>query len=106
VLGLFLNKKPLAVFNCEKGWDKIRFFPNMLVPVLINCLLGLFVNTIWVAQLYGSKTYWGWFVYRLPQHGFLVAAELILIPLLLKLCETLKKAGLVSRKHNKKAKVK
>ena len=106
VFGLFLNDKPFELFGSEKGWNRIRFFPNVAVPVLINNLLGLFVNTIWVAQLYGSKTYWGWFVYRLPQHGFLVAAELILIPLLLKLCETLKKAGLVSRKHNKKAKVK
>lgn len=106
-LGLFLNKKPLELFGVEKGWDRIRLFPNIIVPVLINCLLGLFVNTLWVAQLYGSRTYWGWFVYRLPQHGFLVAMQLILIPLLLKLCETLEKAGFGSDKNKrKKAKAK
>ena len=102
VLGLFLYKTPFDLFGSEKSWDKIRIFPNVIAPVLINALLGQFVNTLWVAQLYGSKTYWGWFVYRLPQHGFLIAAQIILIPLLLKLCETLKKAGLVSSKNNKK----
>lgn len=94
VFGLFLNKKPLAVFKSDKGWDRIRIFPNVIAAVLINALLGQFVNTLWVAQLYGSKTYWGWFVYRLPQHGFLIAAEIILIPLLMKLCEQLNKAGI------------
>ncbi len=95
VLGLFLNEKPLAAFGSEKGWSRIRLFPNVILPVLINCLiLGLLVNTIWVSQLSGSKTYWGWFVYRLTEYAILVPAQIVIAPLLMKLCEQLKKAGL------------
>ncbi|MBR4634911.1 MAG: folate family ECF transporter S component [Clostridia bacterium] len=101
VFGLFLHKKPFGIFGSDRGWDRIRIFPNVIAAVLINALLGQFVNTLWVAQLYGSKTYWGWFVYRLPQHGFLIAAEIILIPLLMKLCEQLNKAGIGGRRTNK-----
>ena len=98
VMGVFLNKRPLAFAKGKFEWKKIRFFPNQLVPVLINAIaLGLFVNTYWVSQLYGSKTYWGWFVYRLVEYAILVPVQLIMIPVLLKLCETLKKAGLAGR---------
>ncbi|MBR3487168.1 MAG: folate family ECF transporter S component [Clostridia bacterium] len=96
VAGLFLNKRPLARFGIKKQWKKIRFFPNIIVPVVINCLvLGLLVNTLWVAQLYGSKTYSGWFLYRLPEYAIMVPVQLILIPVLLKLCSMLVKAGIV-----------
>ncbi len=98
VMGIFLNKKPFAFAKGSFEWKKIRFFPNQLLCVLINAiLLGLVVNTYWVSQLYGSKTYWGWFVYRLVEYAVLVPVQLIMIPVLLKLCETLKKAGLASR---------
>jgi ECF transporter S component (folate family) len=71
VYGLFLHKK-----------EKLRFFPDILPPTLINCLcIGLCVNTLWVSLLYGSKTYWGWFVYRLAQYAVLVPIHLILLPL-------------------------
>ena len=54
VYGFFLYKK-----------EKIGFFKNILPPVIINNLVfGLLINTVWVSILYGSKTYWGWFVYR------------------------------------------
>lgn len=98
VMGLFLNKTPLAFARSGFEWKKIRFFPNMLLPVLINALLlGLVVNTYWVSQLYGSKTYGGWFIYRLVEYAILVPVQLILIPVLLKLCGMLKKQGLASR---------
>jgi|GEM_PF-789886 Predicted membrane protein len=92
IAGIFLCKRPFALFRFEREWKKIRFFPNIIVPVLINCLLiGLIVNTLWVAQLYGSRTYGGWFLYRLPEYAVMVPVQLILIPALLKLCKTLKK---------------
>lgn len=98
VMGVFLNKKPFAFARCGFEWKKLRFFPNHIIPVLVNALLlGLVVNTLWVSQLYGSKTYWGWFVYRLVEYAILVPVQLILIPALIKLCETLKKAGLAGR---------
>lgn len=94
VLGVFLHKQPFKAFGSEKGWEKLKLFPNVIVPIAINCLvLGLLVNTLWVAQLYGSKTYWGWFVYRLPQYAIMLPAQMILTPLLIGVSEQLKKAG-------------
>ncbi len=98
VMGLFLNKKPFAFAKSSFEWKKIRFFPNSVLCVVINCLvLGLLVNTLWVAQLYGSRTYWGWFTYRLVEYAVMVPVQLLLIPVMLRLCETLKKAGLAGR---------
>ena len=92
VYGVFLNKRPFAFAGSKFEWKKIRFFPNHIVPVLINAIvLGLFVNTYWVSQLYGFKTYWGWFAYRLVEYAVLVPVQLILIPVLLKIAERLKK---------------
>lgn len=96
IAGLFLNKRPLSFLKINAQWKKIRFFPNVVVPVIINCvLLGLLVNTIWVAQLYGSKTYYGWFLYRLPEYAVMVPVQLAIIPVLLKLCELLVRIGVV-----------
>lgn len=105
ILGLFLHERPFEVFGIEKGWKKIRLFPNIIVPVLINRLvLGLLVNTLWVSQLYGSKTYWGWFVYRLTEYAILVPVQIIIAPVLLKLCEQLKKAGVGHTSFAKRSK--
>ena len=101
IMGLFLNKRPFAFAGSQKEWKSIRFFPNMIVPVVVNCLvIGLFVNTVWISQLYGSKTYWGWFVSRLVEYAVLVPVQLILIPIMLRLCATLKKAGLAQDKRS------
>lgn len=82
-LGLALHGKKLS-------------FWRILVPVCIDCLvLGLFVNTIWVSQLYGSKTYFGWFLYRLPEYAVLVPVQILLAPILSRLSELLRKMGLV-----------
>ena len=71
---------------------KTRRILRILTPALINnLLLGLFVNTVWVSQLYGSRTYWGWFVYRLPEYAVLVPLNLILLPVLIKLAGQIKK---------------
>lgn len=103
LLGLFLNKRPFAFAKSEKEWQKIRFFPNMLVPVVVNSLLlGLVVNTLWVAQLYGSKTYGGWFTYRLVEYCILVPVQLVIAPGVVKLCELLKKTGIVSHMNRGK----
>ena len=73
-----------SVFLYKK--EKITFI-NIVIPVVINCLvIGLFVNTAWVSMLYGSKTYWGWFAYRLLEYAVLVPVQLALIPAALKLC--------------------
>ncbi len=105
ILGLFLHERPLEAFGIDRGWKKIKLFPNIIVPVVINCLvLGLLINTIWVSQLYGSRTYWGWFVYRLTEYAILVPAHIVIAPMLLKLTEQLKKVGIAKTSFNKKRK--
>ena len=102
--GLFLHRAPLRFHKQTNGGrfsvylqrDKVRFFPNMVLPVLINCLLlGLCVNTAWVSMLYGSKTYLGWFLYRLPEYAIHIPVQLVCLPILLKLCDLLRRVGLV-----------
>ena len=79
--GLFLRPKN----------EKIGFL-NILAPSLINNLIiGLFINTVWVAMLYGSKTYVGWFLYRLSEYAILVPLNLVLVPIILRFCRELKK---------------
>lgn len=71
--GLFLYNKS----------GSVRFFTNILPCVLINCIVfGLFINTAWVSMLYDSRTYWGWFIYRLGEYAILIPVELLIIPLL------------------------
>ena len=98
--GFFLNTDPINTethnsllhFRMALHWEKIRFFPNVVIPVLINTLvLGLFVNTAWVSMLYGSKTYWGWFSYRLVEYAILVPVKLVITPMLLQLAKPLRK---------------
>lgn len=102
IYGLFLHRseentgKPFSFTN-------IRFFPNMLVPTLVNTLfLGLVVNTYWVSMLYGKKTYWGWFVYRLPEYAILIPVILVLLPILLRLTDMLRKTRLIDGKKTGK----
>lgn len=91
VYGLFLyvpdeNERGLLIH-----WKKLRLFPNVAVPALINSvLLGLVVNTWWVSMLYGSKTYLGWFLYRLPEYAVMIPMNLIFVPLVLELCRRIR----------------
>ncbi|MBQ9543958.1 MAG: folate family ECF transporter S component [Clostridia bacterium] len=100
ICGFFLNRDPVDISReSEKGSfvfrisrKNIPLFPNVVIPVLFNCLvLGLVVNTAWVSMLYGKKTYWGWFLYRLGEYGILVPVQLILIPVLIRVCDSVKK---------------
>ena len=88
--GLFLRPKN----------EKIGFL-NILAPSLINNLIiGLFINTVWVAMLYGSKTYGGWFLYRLSEYAILVPLNLVLVPIILRFCRELKKLIVVEESPN------
>ncbi|MBE6724886.1 MAG: folate family ECF transporter S component [Ruminococcaceae bacterium] len=78
LFGWFLHKKGA------------KFFPHVVVPTLVNnFVIGLAIDTLWIAILYSSKTYWGYFVGRIPQFAAITAMNLILIPLLEKFCGTL-----------------
>jgi len=79
-----------------KDKEKLRFFPEILCPTLINvCVFGLLLNTMWMTILYTSKNFMGWFLFRLPQEGGLLILHILLLPLLGKLAAALRKAGLV-----------
>lgn len=81
IYGLFLYKK-----------QRVGFFKNILPPVLINNLVfGLIINTAWVSLLYSSKSYWGWFIYRLPEYAVLIPVSLVLIPAICRLSKVLNK---------------
>ncbi|MGI6014640.1 MAG: folate family ECF transporter S component [Oscillospiraceae bacterium] len=88
VFGLFFYKK-----------EKLRLFPDIFIPTLINCIvIGLLVDTYWVALLYTSKSYGGWFLYRLLQYAIMVPEYLLLLPLLSHLADRLKHSGFVYQK--------
>lgn len=85
VCGLFLCRHPFG--ERHGGWKEIRFFPNMVIPVAVNNLLiGLCLNTLWISQMYSSKTYWGFFLSRLlTEYSILIPLQLVFIPLLFQL---------------------
>ena len=91
VFGLFFHNK-----------EKLRLFPEILLPTLINCIIiGLLIDTYWVALLYTSKSYGGWFLYRLLQYAVMVPEYLLLLPLVSHLANRLKHNGLVYPKAKK-----
>ncbi len=92
VYGIFLHKRnESSAFPLEVGikWSRITFLGNILPPTVINSMIGLFINTIWVSVLYDSKTYWGFFLTRIFQYALLIPLNLALIPILIRLCEKL-----------------
>ena len=104
VMGVMMHQNPIHVqigrgnlhFIANIHWDKIKFY-NILIPVLINCLvIGLLVNTFWVSQLYGSKTYWGWFLYRLPEYAVMIPVQIVFAPVLMRIVKILRKLRLTN----------
>ena len=104
VMGVMVHQNPIHVqigrgnlhFIANIHWDKIKFY-NILIPVLINCLvIGLLVNTFWVSQLYGSKTYWGWFLYRLPEYAVMIPVQIVFAPVLMRIVKILRKLRLTN----------
>ncbi len=80
------------LYRGELGERKLRFFPNILLPSIVNNLIfGLCVNTYWITIISGSKTYLGWFTYRITEYLILIPLNVIMIPILIKLSEKIKK---------------
>ena len=74
--------------------ERLHLWPSVIVPVLFNCLVvGLMLNTLWVSQLYGSRTYWGWFIYRVPDEIGMAAVKVAVTPLLAPLARRLYNLG-------------
>jgi len=82
VYGLFLYRR-----NDRLIWRALG------AAVLNSFVIGLFLNTLWISQLYGSKTYWGWVMYRLSEYA-------VQIPLNVIFAETMHRIGrLIQRRR-------
>lgn len=74
----------------------LRFFPNVVVSVLINCVVfSLLINTLWISQLYDENSYMGYLISRVPQEIGLGAVRLFVIPLIAPIARRLHSMGLV-----------
>lgn len=83
IFGLFLHRK------------EARFFPNVVCAAVVEeviCALGL---TTFFLALNSGTPFFGMLVTRLPQAGVIIALMLVVMPLLLKLGNTLRKHGFV-----------
>ena len=98
VSGLLLCREPVSIrresergrFIFDLSRKKVRIFPNVVAAVAVNCLiLGLTVNTAWISMLYGKRTYLEWFLFRLGEYAVLVPVQIVVIPILIKLCDLL-----------------
>lgn len=82
--GILCHPRPFGLYEnrcmtLEGKKNKIYAILLASAATVVNCLvLGLLVNTEWVAQLYGSKTYRGWFLYRLPEYAVMVPVNIVL----------------------------
>ncbi len=87
--GVFLYRGEKSLFSGKIGlWKHV--FPSVLINGIV---IGLVINTYWVSLLYGSKTYIGWFIYRLPEYALTIPVRLVVIPVIIKLCERIKIRG-------------
>lgn len=83
IYGIFLHGR-------KAEGSKILIYAT--IPAVINSIVfGLLLNTWWVSMLYGSRTYIGWFVYRLPQYAILIPVNILLIPAILRLGKELER---------------
>lgn len=97
VYGIFLYRGGLHLGRQQliPARQTLSLFSNYLPPTLINCaVIGLFINTFWVTMLYSSRGYWGWFLYRFAQELILIPLNLLLLPVLDRLCKRLSAMGL------------
>lgn len=72
----------------ERG---VRAFLTVLCPALINNVaVGLLLNTFWLTMIVGGKTYGGLVLYRIPEYAVLIVLQVILTPVIIKMCRQLR----------------
>lgn len=121
VYGLFLYKPNLCDERLAIHWKSIKFFPNVVITVMIdNIIFGQFINTMWLtlsglypelpvsvifeklnintAEIAGSlfdsgkmQLYFALFLTRIPQHILMITLQLLIIPILLHIAKQLRK---------------
>ena len=75
--------------------ENVRFFPHVVCAAAISLFCTMFITTAALSIMY-KMDFWAQFMVRVPQGITGIIAELILIPILLQLCRTLQKHGLVA----------
>ena len=81
-----------AVFGWFLAKREVKILPHALPSSFINnFLIGLAIDTVWITVLAGKNTYWGYFLVRIPQSAVLFVMNLVLIPILARLCALVKK---------------
>ena len=76
-----------GIFLYGRRADSPKIFLRAAFPAVINSVIfGLFLNTWWVSMLYDSKSYLGYLVMRLPEYAVMIPLNIVLIPIILKLC--------------------
>lgn len=77
----------LLDMRCE---NNAKYWLKAVLSIVINNLVfGLLVNSFWLSQLYGSKTYIGWLVYRLPEYAVMVPTQIIFAPIVKRIARKL-----------------
>jgi ECF transporter S component (folate family) len=90
-LSAFLTGLVFGVFLHGEG---VRFFPHIIVAVLINCVvISLGLTSYWLALAQGVP-YFARVITRLPQCGAMIVIQFIVIPILVKLAGALRKTGI------------
>ncbi len=70
-----------------------NFFLRSVLPSFFSDLIvALFLDTLFISLLYSTKTYWGYFITRIPQCVILFALAVVLIPVIEQITKKLKKA--------------
>lgn len=98
--GLCLHPNPF--YSSKKPPCTLLSLPRRIAGVAIstlfnNIVCGLLLNTLWVSMLYGSRTYYGWFLYRLPQYAVMIPLYIVLLLVLSRLAPLFFKMGFGKR---------
>ncbi len=70
------------LFYNPSRFSKTSLFIRVAIASIINSCMGLFLNTLWVSQLYSDRTYWAWLVYRVPEYIVEIPLRVLVVPMI------------------------
>ena len=56
---------------------------NVVIAIALATVLNLFLNSLWLSMMYGSKTYWGWVAARAGSYLVEAPAQMVVLYLCL-----------------------
>jgi ECF transporter S component (folate family) len=76
-----------GIFLYGKRADTPKIFLCAAAAATVNSVVfGLLLNTWWVSMLYDSRSYLGYLVMRLPEYAVMIPLNVVLIPVILRVC--------------------